>query len=480
MTQDTIFDEFRQSLQAPDIIKSLRNGLIGHDHMIEGPFGETRMVYADYVASGRPLKQVERFVMERFLPHYANSHTEASFVGGLMTRWRRQARDEIRSCCGASDDHAVIFCGTGATGGINRIVHLFGVKELVAQGARPLVLIGPYEHHSNILPWRETGAEVIELPEGDCAGPCPDALAQILAENASRPIFAALSAMSNVTGTLTEVTDLTRQLKAAGAKVIWDYAGGAPYLNIDMNPAEEAQIDAVVLSPHKFIGGPQASGLLLVRRDAVIADKPTFPGGGTVRFVSPSTHDYACSIEAREEAGTPNVIGDLRAALCLLVKEAVGQEYIDRRNARNLVRALKKWAANPEIDILGRTDCSRLPIFSFRIRDGAGGYVHQQLVTRMLSDLYGIQARGGCACAGPYVHRLLGIDPAISEQMRAAILAGHEIEKPGFVRLNFSYLASSADVDFIIGSVDDLSRRARDLVHRYQMDPATAIFRPAA
>lgn len=474
------FDHFRASLKAENLIEELAAGVIGHDALIEGPLGDKPMIYADYVASGRALRQIETFVLEHLLPFYANSHTEASFVGGKMTRLRREARQIILSMCHGSDEYAAIFTGSGATQGINRLIHLLGVRAAVQRGEDPVVLIGPYEHHSNILPWRESGAKVVEIPENACGGPCLDHLRQALQTYKNHMIVGAFSAASNVTGILTDVEEVTRILKGAGALVVWDYAGGAPYLPINLAPFEDARIDAVVVSPHKFVGGPQATGVLIVRRDAVVVDTPTFPGGGTVKFVSPEGHDYSNSLEAREEAGTPNVIGDLRAALAFIVKDAIGQDYIDARNQQNCQKAIKAWGEHANIEILGNLDCKRLPIFSFRIKDGQGGYVHQQLVTRMLSDHYGIQARGGCACAGPYVHRLLNIDDMMSHKMRAAILSGNEIEKPGFTRLNFSYLASDETVDTIIQSVLELADSAPRCGSQYTCDHTTAIFTPAS
>ncbi|MBK0327835.1 aminotransferase class V-fold PLP-dependent enzyme [Rhodobacteraceae bacterium F11138] len=462
-----------------NVVGDLADGLIGHDAVIDGPLGQKPLIYADYVASGRALRQIEDFVLTELLPFYANSHTEASYVGGVMTRLRRQARDVIRGQVNASDEHAVIFAGSGATAGLNRIIHLIGLKQMVAAGQAPAVLIGPYEHHSNILPWRESGAEVIEVPEAATGGPCLQTLSATLDKLKGRPVVGAFSAASNVTGIVTDVTAVTRMLKAAGALAIWDYAGGAPYLAIDLCPAEDALIDAVVVSPHKFIGGPQSTGVLILRQDIVKAATPTMSGGGTVRFVSPAAHDYSDSVEAREEAGTPNVIGDLRAALCFIVKDVITQDYIDRRNRQNLAKGMIAWANHPNIEILGNTECDRLPIFSFRLRDGKGGFVHQQLATRLLSDCYGIQARGGCACAGPYVHRVLGIDQDASDAMRNEILSGNEIEKPGFVRLNFSVLASDQQVDTIIASVLGLADSAADQALAYTCNPSTAIFRPA-
>lgn len=458
-----MFDSYLSRL-SPEI----HDQMIGKDAVIDGQFGPRRMIYADYIASGRALRPLEEWVMENVLPWYANSHTEASHCGATMTRMRRAARAAIAQCTGAGADHAVVFTGSGATAGINRLVHLFGA----APGTT--VLIGPYEHHSNILPWRESGADVVAIPEAATGGPDLAALRDALAA-APGPVIASLSAASNVTGILADVAGLTARLKAAGAKVVWDYAGGAPYLPIDMGLG----MDAVVLSPHKFIGGPGASGVMILRRDAVMAQRPSQPGGGTVRFVSPHGQDYAATVEAREESGTPNVVGDIRAALVMLTKQAFADQ-IAVRNADWLRLGMAHLRAQPGLQLLGNLDAPRLPFFSFRIRDGRGGFIHQQLATRMLSDLHGVQARGGCACAGPYVHHLLGLSGAESDRLRAAILAGEEIEKPGFVRLNLCWAAPQAEIRTILEAVCDLARRAPDYLQHYRCDPATAIFSPRA
>ncbi|WP_348272881.1 aminotransferase class V-fold PLP-dependent enzyme [Beijerinckia sp. 28-YEA-48] len=462
----------------------LQAGLIGNAAEIDGPFGKKPLVYADYVASGRALMQIEAFILERVLPYYANSHTEASYCGGLMTRMRREARAVIAQSCGATDQHAVIFAGSGATAGINRLVSLLGVNQAVAAGQRARIIIGPYEHHSNILPWRESGAEVIEIAESLDGGPDMAALDAALQESASCDlVVCSFSAASNVTGIVTDVAAVTRRVKAAGAKMVWDYAGAGPYLPIAMSPAQsspgnQAEIDAIVVSPHKFIGGPGASGVLIVRHDAVVMTRPSWPGGGTVRFVSPLSHDYSGSLEAREEAGTPNVVGDIRAALAFMVKDAIGPEAMQHRNAELTRRAMAAWQDQPRIELLGSPKLPRLPIFSFRMRDENGGFVHQQLVTRMLSDRFGIQARGGCACAGPYVHRLLSIDAAESEKLRRDILAGQEMAKPGFIRLNFSVLMPEEKVQFILQSVIELAQCAQQYVPMYVCDTKRAIFSP--
>ncbi|MDK3073736.1 aminotransferase class V-fold PLP-dependent enzyme [Sedimentitalea sp. JM2-8] len=466
---------FRDTILAATDAGTLRDGLIGENILIPGLNGDVPLVYADYVASGRALRQVEDFIATHVLPFYANSHTEASFCGAHMTRLRRAARAEISRIVGAGENDKVIFAGSGATAGLNRLVSLFGVNE----ARSPAVFIGPYEHHSNILPWRESKAKVVEIPEARHGGVDIAALAEALAEHAESDLkIGSFSAASNVTGVITDTGPVTRLLKAHGALSVWDYAGAGPYLPIDMADGAQARKDAVVVSPHKFPGGPGASGVLVVNQSALRRTTPSWPGGGTVSFVSPWRHDYSADLASREEAGTPNVIGDIRAALAFIVKDAVGTDAIAASEARFNRMALEGWRGNPHLELLGADHPHRLPIFSFRVRDAKGAPVHQQLFTRMLSDVYGIQARGGCACAGPYAHRLLQIGEAESTALHRELAEGRELRKPGWVRLNFSYMMDDRTARFIIDSVNALSRTTEDYAPRYAVDSATARFKP--
>ncbi|MEQ8695625.1 MAG: aminotransferase class V-fold PLP-dependent enzyme [Bauldia litoralis] len=481
MPPDDALLAFAASLAGPDRIAALRAGIVGEGIEIPGPFGPRKLVYADYVASGRALQQVEAFIAGSVLPYYANSHTEASYCGAYITRLRSAARAAIARLCGADDRFATVFVGSGATAGINRLVSLFGIDEARRAGRKTVVLIGPYEHHSNILPWRESGADVIEIAEAATGGPDLLALEAALIEAGPQALkIGAFSAASNVTGIVTDAEAVTRLLKRHGALAIWDYAGGGPYLPIDVCAGTDAGKDAVVVSPHKFPGGPGASGVMIVRKEAVTRARPVQAGGGTVRFVSPWDHSYSTDIAVREEAGTPNVVGDIRAALAFIVKEAIGEAFMDRRHAELRRRAIETWSKNPNIEILGNPNAEHaLPIFSLRICDvRSGDSIHQQLFTRMLSDCYGIQARGGCACAGPYAHRLLGIDRRASEALHAAIISGDELRKPGWTRLNLSALIDDAKADFIINAVDSLAADPYPMIDSYRVDSAAARFIP--
>lgn len=450
---------FHAVLQTDDLLSNLRAGVIGEGAVFDGAFGPRKIVYADYVASGRALRQVEDFVLNHVLPFYGNTHTEVSHCGATSTRLREAARAEIARICGADSRYATIFTGPGATTGLNRVVALLGVADAVAAGQKVRVFIGPYEHHSNILPWRESGAEVVTIPEGLTGGPDLDALTAALQDAPEDAMkVGSFSAASNVTGIVTDSDAVTRILRRHGAIAVWDYAGAGPYLPISMQAGTDAQKDAVILSAHKFLGGPGASGVTILNQALVTRRIPVMPGGGTVRFVSPWQQDYATDLTSREEAGTPNIIGDIRAGLCFLVKESIGAAVMAQRHAALDSRARARWARNPAIEILGNPDATaRLPIFSLRIKLGAG-YADPHAFTRGLSDHFGIQARSGCACAGPYAHQLLGISRDASARLRSEILAGNDANKPGWTRLNLSVLATDAKADFIIDAVDQLAR----------------------
>jgi len=477
----SLLHDFRAQFDVPDLPAALRAGLIGENAQIPGPYGPKPLIYADYVASGRALRQVETFIMEQVLPFYANSHTRASFCGAFCTALREDVRAEIARLVGAGPGMSVVFCGSGSTAGLNRLAMLLDIPGTLARGHRAVVLVGPYEHHSNLLPWRESGAEVIEIAEGPQGGPDLAMLeAALVQAGGAGLIVGAFGAASNVTGIVTDVRAVTRLLKSHGALAIWDFGCAAPYLPMSMDAGTDHALDAIVCSPHKFPGGPGASGLMILRDAIARRTTPTLPGGGTVEFVSPWGHAYSSRLSAREEGGTPNVLGDIRAGLALIVKDALGADWMAARQAVLRARALAVWQHTPALELLGLATETALPIFSFRVRDGAGGLVHHQLFTRMLSDVHGIQARGGCACAGSYAHRLLGLDEAASDDVMAALRAGRETEKPGWVRLNLSALMTDDKADFVIRSVDSLARGAARHIGDYAADQTGGRFVPRA
>jgi selenocysteine lyase/cysteine desulfurase len=474
------------------LIEALRTGIIGEGVLLDGPYGQRRITYADYTASGRSLTFIEDAIREHVLPWYANTHTDSSGTGLATTRLREEARQIIRDAVGGTDDDLVIFTGSGATGAVNKLVGILELRipdglasryrlaDAIPAGQRPVIFVGPYEHHSNELPWRETIADVVEIgADSDGHIDLADLAAQ-LARHADRPLrIGSFSAASNVTGILTDADAIASMLHAHGALSFWDYAAAGPYVPIRVResaPGARDHKDAVFLSPHKFIGGPQTPGVLVVRRELVRNRVPTAPGGGTVAFVDPVGHRYLDDPVAREEGGTPAIVESIRAGLVFALKNAVGTETIQAAEERLCRRALDRWALTPQIEVLGNPRARRLPIISLRIKAG-DSYLHHNFVVALLNDLFGIQARGGCSCAGPYGHRLLAIDSARSAAFRDEISHGCEGIKPGWVRMTFNYFISDTVADYLIDAVSMIAAHGYRLLPDYRFDPHTGLWR---
>ncbi len=484
------------AVAGPDrLIEAIRAGVIGEDEAVAGPFGIRRVTYADYTASGRSLGFVEDYLRDAVLPLYANTHTESSGTGLQTTRFREEARELVLAGVEGGPEHAVVFCGSGSTAAVDRMVHVlglrvpaeldrrYGLSDVIPSGERPVVFIGPYEHHSNELPWRESIADVVTIPEDRDGRIDLERLEEELIRHADRPLrIGSFSAASNVTGIISDTRAISVLLHRHGARSFWDFAAAAPYVEVQMSPhrpgpdADLDYKDAVFISPHKFIGGPGTPGVLVARRELFRNRVPTVPGGGTVAYVNPTEHVYLEDVEHREEGGTPAIVESIRAGLAFQLKAAVGVDAIRQREEDFIRRAIERWRRNPAIEILGNPDLERLSIVSFVVRHG-GRYLHHNVVVALLNDLFGIQARGGCSCAGPYGHRLLGIDLETSHEFEREIARGCEGIKPGWVRVNFNYFISEAVFEFILDAVDLVASEGWRLLPQYRFDPVTGLWR---
>ncbi len=468
-----------------DRIAAVRKGLVGADRMLATPFGLKPFLYADYTASGRALAQVERQI-DRLMADYANPHSEDSATGRASNRWMRDAEAMIRKAVNAAPGDCLLPCAAGATGAIHKLQEILGLAVApasrealgVSAGAavKTVVFVGPYEHHSNELSWRDSLAEVVAIGLDPAGGIDMGALEAALVDpryDGWRKI-GAFSAASNVTGVRTDIAGLAHCLHAHDAILCLDCAASAPYQRIDMHPEldPDASIDAVYFSPHKFLGGPGACGILvfnerLYRRDL----PPTQSAGGTVRYVWQDGHDFLEGIEARERAGTPGLPQLVRAALALQIQAEIGTEVIAQREHAALEAAFSRWCDHSQIDVLGpRLPEARLGIVAFNLRTEAGEVVEPRLVTLLLNDLFGIQSRAGCSCAGPYGHHLLGIDDAATQAIRSRVLAGDVGARPGWCRVSLHWVMSEAEINYLINAVCFLADHAELFAGFYDHD----------
>ncbi|KAJ6353830.1 hypothetical protein OIU76_002787 [Salix suchowensis] len=494
-----------KSTSADKKLAWLRSQIIGGGVEFDSPFGKRRLTYADHTASGRSLLYIENFIIDNVLPFYGNTHTSDSHVGHRTTKMLHEAAEYIKKCLGGGSDDAILLCGSGTTAAIKRLQEVMGIAvastlrdrliKCLGDEERWLVFVGPYEHHSNLLSWRQSLAEVVEIGLDDNGSIDIEDLRRRLEsyKHANRPILGSFSACSNVTGIFSDTRGIARLLHQHGGFACFDFAASGPYVKIDIRSGEIDGYDAVFLSPHKFIGGPGTPGILLMSKALyqLGSSAPSTCGGGTVDFVNGFAEKhtlYVTEIEERENGGTPQIIQTIRAALTFWVKEYITYRVIEEKENMYTAKALNRLLPNKNIWVLGNTTGKRQAILSFlvysttnsssaptkhessrthrkNINDevlymwGETGNrrdkpLHGPFVAVLLNDLFGIQARGGCACAGPYGHSLLHVDEPSSLAFRSAIKKGYVGVKPGWTRVSFPYYMSSEEFEFILAAIE--------------------------
>ncbi|HLO12701.1 MAG TPA: aminotransferase class V-fold PLP-dependent enzyme [Pseudoneobacillus sp.] len=471
---------FSEDLQL--YFKPFRENVIGNNQHFETPFGNKRILYADWTASGRLYRPIEQNICNLFGPFMANTHTESNMSGSFMTNAYKQAKKIIKKHVNANEQDVVILDGFGMTSVINKFQRLLGVRVPeklhqylhLALKERPVVFLTHMEHHSNQTSWLETICEVVVLEPNQDGEIDLILLDKLLKHYHDRKIkIGSFTACSNVTGVQTPYHQLAKIMHKHGGLCFVDFAASAPYIQIDMHPEDPMEnLDAIFFSPHKFLGGPGTSGVLVFDSKLYDTKVPDHPGGGTVTWTNPwGQHKYHSNIESREDGGTPGILQAIRIALCLKLKEKMGTENILKREKELVTLVLKNLEKIPKLHVLDGHLKNRLGIISFFVEE-----IHYNLIVRLLNDRYGIQVRGGCSCAGTYGHYLYNIDKKTSQQITNKINDGDLSSKPGWVRFSVHPIMTNEEIMIFVQAMKELTMNIEEWKKDYVYDSKTNDF----
>ncbi|MDN3665780.1 aminotransferase class V-fold PLP-dependent enzyme [Algibacter miyuki] len=466
--------EFPSNLET--YFATFRENVVGLDKTFVSPYGKKKIIYADWTASGRLYRPIEDQLLNDIGPFVANTHTETSITGSVMTHAYHEARSIIKKHVNASSDDVLLTEGTGMTGAINKFQRILGLKlnenlkehTQIPEEKRPIIFVAHMEHHSNQTSWLETIARVKVIPSNEEGLPCLESLEKLLEQYSETPIkIAAITGCSNVTGIRTPYHAIAKIMHDNNGLCFVDFACSAPYVKIDMHPEnEESYLDAITFSPHKFLGGPGSTGVLIFNKKLYKNLVPDHPGGGTVSYTNPwGDHDFIDDIESREDGGTPGFLQAIRIALSIQLKEKMGiQNILDREHELNAI-IFEKLSKIKNLNLLSPKHTERLGVFSFYIN-----HAHYNLVVKLLNDRFGVQTRGGCSCAGTYGHYLLHVDEPTSKSIEKKILEGCLVERPGWIRMSIHPTMTNTEVEFICDGIETVAKNFKIWSEDYNYD----------
>lgn len=470
------------SSQLEQYFSEFRKNIIGIDQYFESPFGKQKIIYTDWTASGRLYRPIEEKLMNEFGPFVANTHTETTVSGTAMTMAYHKARHIIKHHVNASKDDVLITDGTGMTGVVNKFQRILGLKipeslkefTTIPEDIKPVVFISHMEHHSNQTSWLETIADVEVIPATENGLFCIENLKKLLEKYKNRSYkIASITSCSNVTGIKTPYYEVAKLMHQNNGLCFVDFACSGPYVTIDMHPEDsESYLDAIFFSPHKFLGGPGTSGVLVFNKKLYHNMVPDHPGGGTVSWTNPwGEHKYIDDIEDREDGGTPGFLQVIKTALAIQLKEKMGVNNILEREHEIVDYIFSELGAIPNINILASEHQDRLGVISFYIDD-----LHFNLGVKLLNDKFGIQTRGGCSCAGTYGHYLLNVDQEKSQNLTCQIDSGDLIQKPGWIRMSIHPTTTNEEIQYVCNCIKALAANFEEWGKDYTYNKTTNEF----
>ena len=471
------------STELEHYFEKFRQNIIGVGQEFDSPFGRKEIVYTDWTASGRLYRPIEEKIINEFGPFVANTHTETTVSGTAMTNAYHEARHIIKHHVNASPDDILITDGTGMTGVVNKFQRILGLKvpenlkeyTKIPEEKRPVVFVSHMEHHSNQTSWLETIAHVVLIPACPQGLICMDSFKELLEKYKDSTLkIASITACSNVTGIKTPYYEVAKLMHRNNGVCFVDFACSAPYVHIDMHPADsEAYLEAIFFSPHKFLGGPGTSGVLIFNKKLYKNMIPDHPGGGTVSWTNPwGEHKYLDNIEEREDGGTPGFLQVIKTALAVRLKEQMGVDKILAREKELVDYIFDRLKDIPNLNILAPQHQNRLGVISFFINE-----LHFNLGVKLLNDKFGIQTRGGCSCAGTYGHYLLHVDEEKSHYLTNKITEGDLIQKPGWIRMSIHPTTTNKEIEYVCDSIKALAENHQEWGRDYEYNKKSNEFR---